>query len=101
MGAPEYVSPLLLPRGEAALAQCFVLVQEAENPRAKRPRLLGCRSPLQWEIKERALGSYMEKRLFLFGNCSLCVLLREHLGCYTEQSFTIKVDSADSLKCFC
>lgn len=42
----------------------------------------------------------MEKRLFLFGNCSLCALLHEHLGCYIEQSFTIKVDPADSLQCF-
>lgn len=100
MGAPEYILSLPLPRGEAALAQCFLLVQEAENPGAKRPDCWVVGAPFQWEIKERALGSYMEKRLFLFGNCSLCVLLREHLGCYIEQSFTIKVDSVDSLKCF-
>lgn len=30
----------------------------------------------------------------------MCALLHEHLGCDIEQTFTIKVDSADSLHCF-
>lgn len=63
----------------------------------QKTRLLGCRSPHQWEGK--GFGKLYGKA-FLFGNCSLCALLHEHLGCYIEQSFTIKVDSADSLQCF-
>lgn len=42
---------------------------------------------------------WKNKDLFLVGNCSLCALLCEHLGCYVEQSLTLKVESVDSLQC--